>query len=440
MNICRIFQIAANKRRPVQLIAQISLLCLLLAGCSVNPVTGKQELAWVGESWEIETGQKYYAFQQQSGGGSYTIDPDLTLYVASVGRKLTPYSARPHLPYEFVVLNDSTPNAWALPGGKIAINRGLLVELEDEAELAAVLAHEIVHADARHSAQSQEMGTLLAVGQAAASLVLGQSGYDNPLAQQGVAASALFGQTHYSRTRESQADLYGMEYMQKAGYDPAAAISVQEKFVQLSGGSRQDLFSTLFASHPPSQSRVEANRQTAQSMPVGGLRNKARYEQELARLMQRKPAYDLADNAVKELASNNYREALALSEKAIKLESRESRFHEIQGVALVGLNRAQDALAALDRSVKLDPGYFSPLLRRGLLRNQLKSYSAARSDLMASLELAPTKAAYQTLGQIAEVNHNCGEAISYYQRALQAGGEQDAGLQNKIAALRLSCQ
>lgn len=414
--------------------------CLSISGCSVNPVTGKEELAWMSESWEVSTGKKYYAFQQQSGGGQYVIDPDLSLYVASVGKKLVPYSARSHLPYEFVVLNDSTPNAWALPGGKIAINRGLLVELEDEAELAAVLAHEIVHADARHSAQNQEVGTLISAGQVAASLLLTQSDYNNALTQQTVAMSAVYGQSRYSRSRESEADHYGMQYMARAGYDPAAAISLQEKFVRLSGGKKQDLFSTLFASHPPSQSRVEANRETAQSLTIGGLRNKSRYQQELAKLLQRQPAYELADKAAVSLRDKDYRAALSFSEQAIKQEPRESRFYEIQGIALMGLNRAQDALNALNQSVSLDPGYYSPTLRRGLLKSQLKSYSGAKSDLSASLKLAPTAAAYQALGQIAEVEKDCPQAKGYYQQALQASGGTDEELQNKIAALQLTCQ
>ena len=144
-----------------------------LIACSVNPVTGKKEFAFVSERDEIAIGEKQYAYQQQAGGGYYELDPDLTRYVQSVGRKLTQFSSRSHLPYEFVVINDSTPNAWALPGGKIAIHRGLLTELQDEAELAAVLAHEIVHADARHSAQSQEVGSLLAVGQVLVQAALG---------------------------------------------------------------------------------------------------------------------------------------------------------------------------------------------------------------------------------------------------------------------------
>lgn len=129
----------------------------LAGGCAVNPVTGHNEIAFVSESQELAIGQKNYAPYRQAQGGDYVVEPELTRYVKSVGERLAKVSDR-KLPYEFNVINDSTPNAWALPGGKISINRGLLVELRSEAELAAVLAHEIVHAAARHSAQSMERG------------------------------------------------------------------------------------------------------------------------------------------------------------------------------------------------------------------------------------------------------------------------------------------
>ena len=125
---------------------------MFLAGCSVNPVTGKSEFVLMSEADEIRTGQQAYLPAQQSQGGVYDVDPALTAYVQNIGARLAEQAARP-LPYEFVVLNNSIPNAWAMPGGKIAINRGLLTELDSEAELAAVLGHEIVHADARHSAR-----------------------------------------------------------------------------------------------------------------------------------------------------------------------------------------------------------------------------------------------------------------------------------------------
>jgi predicted Zn-dependent protease len=124
-------------------------LAALLAACSTNPVTGEKELMLVGEGTELSIGAQQYAPMRQSEGGDYLMDPALTAYVQQVGNRLAAVSDR-ELPYEFSVLNNTIPNAWALPGGKIAVNRGLLVQLKSESELAAVLGHEIVHAAARH--------------------------------------------------------------------------------------------------------------------------------------------------------------------------------------------------------------------------------------------------------------------------------------------------
>ena len=145
-----------------------SVSCLLVrarrsAGCGVNPVTGKKEIQFVSEAQELKIGEQNYAPTRQGEGGDFDVLPELTAYVNEVGQKLAAVADR-KLPYEFVVLNNSVPNAWALPGGKIAVNRGLLTELKSEAELAAVLGHEIVHAAARHGAKAQERGTLLQVG------------------------------------------------------------------------------------------------------------------------------------------------------------------------------------------------------------------------------------------------------------------------------------
>ena len=151
---------------------------LTATGCAVNPVTGDRELLLIPTSMEISAGEEYYRPLQQVGGGLYTVDRELTEYVKIAGQRMAAVSDR-SLPYEFVVLNNSVPNAWALPGGKIAISRGLLAELDNEAELAAVLGHEIVHAAAKHSAHAMQrsiLGQLLMVGTAVA---LGDSGYVN---------------------------------------------------------------------------------------------------------------------------------------------------------------------------------------------------------------------------------------------------------------------
>src|SRR5690606_8113010 len=155
-----------------------SVLCaalLLAVACGTNPVTGKREIQFVSEAQEIQIGQQNYAPMRQSAGGDYEVMPELTTYVNEIGQKLVAVSdgilVKPRdLPFEFTVLNNSVPNAWALPGGKIAVNRGLLTELGSEAELAAVIGHEIVHSLARHGAQSQERGMLLQGGLVAAQI------------------------------------------------------------------------------------------------------------------------------------------------------------------------------------------------------------------------------------------------------------------------------
>src|SRR5690606_9203275 len=123
-------------------------LSIFLTACVTNPVTGKKQFTTMSPEDEIAMGTQNYRPSQQAQGGQYQVDPALTTYVQSVGKKLAKLSDRPDLPYEFVVLNNDVPNAWAMPGGKLAINRGLLVYLQDEAQLAAVLSHEIVHAAA----------------------------------------------------------------------------------------------------------------------------------------------------------------------------------------------------------------------------------------------------------------------------------------------------
>ena len=111
-------------------IGLLALSALVAGGCGTNPVTKKSEISFVSEKQEIKLGSQQYLQSQQSAGGKFILDPALTAYVNEVGQKLVKVSDRPNLPFEFVIINDSVPNAWALPGGKLAINRGLLPELK----------------------------------------------------------------------------------------------------------------------------------------------------------------------------------------------------------------------------------------------------------------------------------------------------------------------
>lgn len=266
--------------KSLKLFLIVGMSSVLLAACATNPVTKKREFQFVSESQEISIGKQNYAPARQSQGGDYIIDPELTAYVQSVGNKLAAVSDR-QLPYEFLVLNDSVPNAWAMPGGKIAFNRGLLYELNSEAELAAVLGHEITHAAARHGAKGMERGIFLQGAIVAVELSSRDSNYGD-LIMGGSQLGAQLISTKYGCDNESEADLYGMEYMKKAGYDPQAAVTLQETFVRLSADKKSSFIDGLFASHPPSQIRVDANKVTLNRLGAGGNWGREIYAQKTA--------------------------------------------------------------------------------------------------------------------------------------------------------------
>src|SRR5262245_22307551 len=335
VNPCRSIMgtVLAQGRIPMPLknirILMGALALLALTACGVNPVTGKREIQFVSESQELQIGEQQYAPTRQSEGGDYKLLPDLTAYVNEVGQKLAAVADR-KLPYEFVVLNSSVPNAWALPGGKIAVNRGLLVELQSEAELAAVLGHEIVHAAARHGALAMQRGMLLQ-GALLATTVAAQRGNYSGLAVGAASVGAQLVSQRNSRSAELESDLYGMRYMSAAGYDPRAAITLQETFVRLSEGREQGQLDALFASHPPSAERVEQNRRTVATLPSGGEIGAERYRSATAQLRQRQPAYEAYDLGRKALAEDRLDEAERQGARAVSLFPAEAQFHALLG-------------------------------------------------------------------------------------------------------------
>lgn len=409
-------------------IGALSLAAIVTGGCATNPVTRKTELTLISEKEEIRLGSQQYLQNQQSSGGKFTLDAQLVAYVNEVGQKLVRVSDRPNLPYEFVVINDSVPNAWALPGGKIAVNRGLLTELRSEAELAAVLSHEIVHAAARHGASSMERGILLSAGAAVIS-VLAADRKSHDLIDFAAAGGAGLLIMRFSRENELEADNYGIDYMVRAGYDPRAAVELQETFVRLSGNKSTTWLAGMFATHPPSQERVEANRNKAAALPANLFRGEEVYRQKLAFLIKSKPAYAAHDEGRK-LLEKQPAQALAKAEQAIALEPREAMFHALRGDALKKLGRAVEAEQEYSEAIARNSGYYAYYLNRGLTRNRLGNAAGARSDLERSNALLPTAAAHYMLGNLAQGANNPGKAIEHYRSAAESDSEvgQRAGM------------
>lgn len=417
-------------------IALLATLALLTTACSVNPVTGDNELSLMSAEQEVALGAQQYGPSQQSQGGRYVVDPDVNAYVSQVGQKLAAVSDRSGLPYEFVVLNNSVPNAWALPGGKIAINRGLLVLLDDESELAAVLGHEIVHAAARHGAKQQTQGTLLNVGLVAAGAALSSQDQDTAgLAMGALGVGAQAWQARYGRGQELQSDKYGIEYMVRAGYDPQGAVELQKTFVELSEGQQASWMDSFFASHPPSQQRVEANQKMAAEHP-GGVRNRAQYQRAIAQLKQDQQAYADYQKALKALSEEDLDGAKKLVDSAIAQQPKENLFWELKGRIEAGQKDFDGATRALAKAIAANPEYFRPYVYRALAYRQLDKPEASAADWQRSMQLLPTQIASYYLGEYALRQGDKPKAVAYFKQAAQGGGEIAQAAQAQLQKLQ----
>lgn len=220
----------------------------------VNPVTGEKQHIALTTDQEIALGlQAAPQMAAEMGGEADSSNPQSHL-VKSIGQKVWQSSDAKKSPYKFVfhlLADPRTINAFALPGGQIFITRGLLDKLENEAQLAGVLGHEIGHVINRHAAEHMAKGQL---GQ----LLAGAAGVatsDERGSRGAMAAAAVnqMMQLKFSRTDELEADNYGLKYMAQSGYDPSAMLGVMQVLMEASKGNRQPQF---LATHPHPDARI----------------------------------------------------------------------------------------------------------------------------------------------------------------------------------------
>jgi len=224
----------------------IGFLFYLVSSCAVNPITGEEQFMLIPESQDLEIGRSYAPEIEKQMGGRIPNEA-VQAYIDSVGQKIARVSHRPDIQYHFTALNHKTINAFALPGGYIFITKGMLAKLNNESELAAVLAHEITHVVARHAAEA--MSRQIGIQFLLAAIV---SRTDSAAAARVADVAQQIVSLRFSREDEREADLQGMQYMVDAGYDPRGMVETMKMLERENEAGPIDFLS----SHPSPQNRI----------------------------------------------------------------------------------------------------------------------------------------------------------------------------------------
>ncbi|MEX2671805.1 MAG: M48 family metallopeptidase [Phycisphaeraceae bacterium] len=219
-----------------------------LSGCETVPATGERQLNFLTQSEEIAIGEEAAPQFREEYGGQLDI-PQVNEYVSQLGQRMAAESERPDLPWEFTVLDSEQINAFALPGGKVFITRGLISKFDNEAQLAGVLAHEIGHVTGLHINQQMSRSMLLQAGLSAAGAATESQWVE--------VIGGVGGQVYmlsFSRDQESEADELGLRYMTNLGYDPRGMLQVLQVLKE-AGGSAGGI--EFLQTHPLPQTRIE---------------------------------------------------------------------------------------------------------------------------------------------------------------------------------------
>jgi predicted Zn-dependent protease len=253
-----------------------------LAGCARNPATGRSELMLVSESQEIQMGTQYDS-QVVATIGLYP-DPALQSYIQTLGSRLAATSERPTLPWTFRVVDDPAVNAFAVPGGFVYVTRGIMAHMNNEAQLATVLGHEIGHVTARHTASQMSKQQLAGLG-----LVIGSIASSRVAEYAGVASQALgvlF--LKFSRDAENQADELGVRYSSRANFDSREMAEVMKLLDRVTAAEGSGRLPEWLATHPNPGNRLEHINSMIAKMQTdftGTTVNRAGYERRLDGLM-----------------------------------------------------------------------------------------------------------------------------------------------------------
>jgi len=383
-----------SRRRFLKYTATVSAAAagpIWLSGCAVDPVTGQKQLMMVSQQQEIGIDKQQSPFQFASDYG-ITQDKKSNTYVGSVGKKLLSNVHRPEMPYNFQCVNATYINAYAFPGGSIAVTRGILLKLQNEAELAALLGHELGHVNARHSAEQMSKGqlsSLLVTGLSAVASTQG-TGLGQLTQQLGALSQGLL-LSKYSRDNEREADELGNQYMVKAGYPSNGFVGLMQMLQSLNK-EKPNSAQVLFSTHPMSSERLAAaqfRNQGIYKMSNASKDNRDRYMDNIASLRSKKKGIALLQQGEKYMAKKEYDNAEKSIKTALKSLKYDYTAHVVMAKCMMLREKPSRALTYANKAKQLYPSQIQGYYIAGIANSETKQYSKAYDDFHKCDTLLP---------------------------------------------------
>lgn len=243
-----------NKFAPLSVALTFLIAIVAVACTTVVPDTGRKQVNFLKPSDEAALGLS--EFQKLKKEKPISRNPEYNNLVQRVGSRLSQVMPVPNAQWEFVVFEDSSPNAFALPGGKVGVHTGLFQITQNESGLAAVIGHEVAHVVARHSGERMSRGLVTAGAVAGAAAIIEGRGGNGALAGGIIGAGALVYSRKFSRSQELESDKLGALYMARAGYDPRESVELWKRFAAWRNQNGQSNGMAFMRTHPVDEVRI----------------------------------------------------------------------------------------------------------------------------------------------------------------------------------------
>jgi len=365
----------------------------LITGCATNPVTGKRQLMMISEDQEIAIDKENSPHQFSADYGALQ-DKALNGYIDRTGKNMAARTHRPDMPYSFRGVNATYVNAYAFPGGSIACTRGILLSLDNEAQLGALLGHELGHVNARHTAERMSKGILLQAAAAGLGVAVG-TGTDSEalgglaMGLGSIGAGALLAK--YSRDDERQADALGMEYMVRSNYNTQGMVGLMDMLRSLSK-HKPNAIELMFATHPMSDERYQTAVETAtkkyesaKNFPV----HRERYMDHTAKLRAMKGAIEEMQNGEKAMAKKDYPTAEGHFRKALKEVPEDYAGLCMMAKCLLAQKKDKEARRYAERAKQVYPEEAQAHHLSGITKLAKKDFGRAYEDFSSYEKLLP---------------------------------------------------